>query len=270
MRTDKSATADAASRRNTWRSGIVAALLHVFFFLFSSQLPAALSSAVEKLRLELSTIMSHLIHEAINLQNAEAEKKAASKFKPATPPCITLQGPLPCPTQPSHPAIAFIGKYLFRVDSLDASGGPYHEYYAPAAKGYGADGSVYEGGDAIWNALWTFLNQFEEVEQVVRKSTAFETKNDVTRAHGSEGTDRKAWLVMLEVDTRFWLKDKLAGPVIVVPQMLQYLVGPREWGYGTDNMQILQAKAWWDTTTLKDEIRARQDTDVASREREQR
>lgn len=254
----------------TWHGYITGAVWHTLLFFITPSILFVTSRALTRFKLVLIRSMAHLIHEAINLQKAKVEKKEASKFNPRSPLCITHRGPLPCPAAPSHPAVAFIGKFLHRIDSLSTSEGPYHEWFAPAAKVYDTDGSVYDGGDVIWNELWRFLDQFEEVEDVVNMTTVIETVNDATRAYASDGTDRKAWLVMLDVDTRFWLKDELAGPVIVVPRMLHYLIGRREWGYGTDDLQILQAKSWWDPTRLKDDIRARQDKQVMVAKKEEK
>ena len=54
-------------------------------------------------------------------------------------------------------------------------------------------------------------------------------------------------------------RAELEGEAVVVPCMLQFVVGKREFGLGTDGLQILQAKSWWGASKLKEEIRSRQE-----------
>lgn len=69
---------------------------------------------------------------------------------------------------------------------------------------------------------------------------------------------RDAYWVMSETDTEFSVKDmQLAGDPIVVPRFLMFLVGKSEVnGQGTDGLQILEAKVWWDTDVLGRELAA--------------
>lgn len=64
---------------------------------------------------------------------------------------------------------------------------------------------------------------------------------------------------MVETETSFSVKDPLlAGDPIVVPRFLMFLVGKSEVeGQGTDGLQILEAKVWWDTNVLGRELAAR-------------
>jgi hypothetical protein len=63
---------------------------------------------------------------------------------------------------------------------------------------------------------------------------------------------------MLDCITTFWLAGDLKGDGIEVPRMLSFLVGEAEvQGQGTDGLQILEAKAWWDSGVLGKEITKR-------------
>lgn len=66
---------------------------------------------------------------------------------------------------------------------------------------------------------------------------------------------------MSETDTAFSVKDPLlTGDPIVVPRFLMFLVGKSEVdGQGTDGLQILEAKVWWDTDMLGRELAARKE-----------
>lgn len=150
------------------------------------------------------------------------------------------------------PALCFIEKYSDKVDSLEIAG-PFHHWYAQSCNFYNANGVVYRGGDNIWNWMKELFGQFIALHHEVISVRLFDaTEMDL-------GAERAAQWVILEAQTAFTTKGQLSsyGP-IVVPRLLMFLVGKSEVeGQGTDGLQILQAKVWWDSGELERQLKAR-------------
>lgn len=147
----------------------------------------------------------------------------------------------------SRSSLGFIRKYTNQVDSLDLSGS-FSAWYAPSAVFYNGDGGVYEGGKNIWEWMRVLFSPFAKMEHLVKATRVLDGLN-------SAGCD----LLILEVETSFWLKKPLDGEAIRAPRLLMFRVGPvGTQGEGTDGLQILEAKAYWDTAVLEKEIRRRQ------------
>lgn len=149
----------------------------------------------------------------------------------------------------SRPSLSFIRKYTNKVDSLDLSGS-FSAWYAPSAIFYNGDGSVYNGGEKIWEWMHVLFSPFARMEHSVKITRVLDGLNFACQICD---------LLILEAETSFWLKKPLAGEAIRVPRLLMFLVGPAETqGEGTDGLQIWEARAYWDTAVLEKEIRRRQ------------
>jgi hypothetical protein len=167
--------------------------------------------------------------------------------------CITHYGAWDASTR-AVPAFSFIEKYSNKVDSLKISG-PFHTWYAPSCNFYNTNGVVYHGGDEIWSWMVSLFGPFSAVHhtlKVVRLVKATPTE---------VAPERDAHWVISETETAFSVKDLLlAGDPIVVPRLLMFLVGKSEVdGQGTDGLQILEAKVWWDSAVLGRELAARKE-----------
>jgi hypothetical protein len=149
----------------------------------------------------------------------------------------------------SRPSLGFIKKYTSKVDSLDLSG-PFSAWYAPGAKFYNGDGSVYDGGQQIWDWMHDLFSPFAQIEHVVTTTRVLD---------GVIAAGKTCDLLVLETETSFRLKEPLDGEAIRVPRLLMFLVGPATTqDDGTDGLQIWEAKAYWDTAVLGRAIRQRQ------------
>ncbi|KAF2100679.1 hypothetical protein NA57DRAFT_54755 [Rhizodiscina lignyota] len=214
------------------------------------------------------------------IQREEQFCKASSKQEPTTKllnqQCITFPGPLPTDPVSSRalPAsVSFMAKYIAKVDSGDLSC-RYDEWYAPKAKFYNADGKVYNGGEEIWDWMRDLFGPFEKVQhnnkitRIVSDSPlSTSIASSQVLANGVNGTSatapgnledtRTGDLFLFDTETTFWLKGVLAGEPIIVPRMLSFLVQEKHFGVGTDGLQIVEAKAWWDTNVLKEEVARR-------------
>jgi hypothetical protein len=156
-----------------------------------------------------------------------------------------ITGPLPLSLQ-GESAISFISAYASRVDSMDLSG-PYHNWYAPTCNFYNADGAIYKGGEAIWTWMQELFGRFEKVEHK-------QSKTWVLRDVSVGAEEKKGNLVMMDCVTTFWVKGELSGEGIEVPRLLSFVVGKAEGEMGTDGLQILEAKTWWDSGVLIKEL----------------
>ncbi|KAH8649563.1 hypothetical protein BGZ61DRAFT_487946 [Ilyonectria robusta] len=165
--------------------------------------------------------------------------------------CLTHYGVYDASTR-AIPALSFIEKYSNKVDSLEISG-PFHSWYAPSCNFYNANGVVLRSGDEIWTWMKSLFGPFDAVQHSIKVVRLI--KATTTEA----APERDAYWVMLETDTAFSIKDPLlAGGPIVIPRFLMFLIGKSEVeGQGTDGLQILEAKVWWDTDMLGRELAAR-------------
>ncbi len=152
------------------------------------------------------------------------------------------------------PALAFIEKYVSVVDSVQFSG-PSHRWYAPSSTFYNGDGVAYRGGDQVWDWMKGLFGPFSTV------SHNFKITRLLTPDADEVAPGRDAQWILFDCETSFSVKDPLlAGDPITIPRMLMFLVGRSEIeGQGTDGLQILEAKAWWDTGVLNRELAAREE-----------
>lgn len=144
-----------------------------------------------------------------------------------------------------EPVLCFMEKYVVKVESLDLSG-PFHAWYAPSCNFYNTDGVVYKGGDEVWTWMQTLFAPFLGVHHNIKTVRLWRaTPRDADRA-------RDAQWVMMDTETAFTFKnDQLKGRSVSVPRLLVFMVGRSEVvGQGTDGLQILAAKAWWDSGAL--------------------
>jgi hypothetical protein len=167
---------------------------------------------------------------------------------------VTLLGPPKSGnSDASSPALAFIQKYVDQVDSMNLSG-PFHDWYAPNAQFYNADGTQYSGGSTIWNWMRTLFGQFEKVEHDMKITRMFPLDiKDIS------GTKMAPVFITFDCVTTFWFGGALSGDGIAVPRMLSFLVAEaEEEGQGTDGLQILEGKAWWDSRVIAKEMARRE------------
>lgn len=151
------------------------------------------------------------------------------------------------------PALRFLEVYTKKVDAIDITG-PFHNWYAPSARFYNSNGTVYNGGQEIWSWIGGLFGPFVSVyhdNKIIRLFPASEME---------AASDRDANWIMIDTETAFNMSGKLAGSdPIVVPRFLMFLVGKSEVeGQGTDGLQILEAKVWWDTAVVQQEFIRRQ------------
>ena len=145
-----------------------------------------------------------------------------------------------------YPTLTFIEKYAQQVDSLDLSG-PSYDWYAPSCAFYDTDGTVYEGGEKIWDWMRGLFGQFKSVQHEITNVLLITPSGDPSDPEAS-GSDT----VLLEAVTNFVLNgESPSGNTIAARRKLMFKVGSSETkGQGTDGLQILEAKVWWDRTTL--------------------
>lgn len=143
------------------------------------------------------------------------------------------------------PALAFLQKYVTKVDSLDLSS-PFYDWYSPSAKFYNTNGTVYDGGENIWMWMRDLFGAFSAVKHDIHTIRLFKATEEEWKP------ESEASWVWFDTTTSFTPKvsEGLHGP-IKVPRFLGFLVGRSEVeGQGTDRYQILQAKTWWDTAVF--------------------
>lgn len=163
-------------------------------------------------------------------------------------------------------AVSFVLRYLATVDSLDLSE-PFDEWYAKTATYQNADGRVYKGGETIWNWLRELFSSFGQIRHTFNSFTVLEYEPNMSTVsgHGNESNGRNLVesgcqgeehddLVMLDAEARFWLEGEVTGEGIKVPRMLSFRVHTRDLGANRIEQQIVEAKTWWDTSLLKDEM----------------
>jgi hypothetical protein len=165
--------------------------------------------------------------------------------------CITYIGSLDTFSQSSE-TLAFITKYVSTVDSMDLSD-PFEKWFAPSAQHYNGDGVRFFGGAAIWNWMRGLFGQFEKVQHDMKITRILPYVSEMESENGKTGE-----LVLLDCITTFWIGGDLEGDGIAVPRMLSFLVAEAEEdGQGTNGLQIVEVKTWWDTAVLGKEIAER-------------
>jgi hypothetical protein len=143
------------------------------------------------------------------------------------------------------PELAFIEKYVAKVDSLDLSS-PFHDWYSPDCKFYNTNGTLYEGGENVWMWMRGLFGAFTAVKHDIHTIRLIKATEEEWKP------ESEASWVYFETTTSFTpkLAKGLDGP-IKVPRLLVFLVGKSEVeGLGTDGYQILEAKTWWDTAVF--------------------
>jgi hypothetical protein len=159
-------------------------------------------------------------------------------------------GPLTGPL--TSPSLDFISLYAAQVDTLDLSG-PYSTWYSHKSLFYNPDGTIHNGGSAIWTYMRGLFGPFEKVEHTILKTWVLQS---VDVKEGEGGESKKGDLVMMDCITSFWVKG-IKGGAIRVPRLLSFVVGEAEEGMGMDGLWILEAKVWWDSGVLGREIERR-------------
>jgi hypothetical protein len=135
----------------------------------------------------------------------------------------------------SNEALRFLEKYTKKVDGGDLSTAS-HDWYAPSNRFYDADGTTYEGGDAVWS----FMGRLFGIADAIR--------HDVLEARVI--SEDSGYVVTLETNTNFTLKN-VADPHLAVPRLLEFWIKRSEvTGQGTDGLQIFRLKVWWDKSSL--------------------
>jgi hypothetical protein len=142
----------------------------------------------------------------------------------------------------SNEALRFLEKYTKKVDSGDLSTAS-HDWYAPSNRFYDADGTTYDGGDAVWS----FMKRLFGIAKTI--------KHDVLEARVI--SEDSGYVVTLETITNFTLKN-VADPRLAVPRLLEFWIKRSEVsGQGTDGLQIFRLKVWWDKSSLFQKLATR-------------
>lgn len=140
----------------------------------------------------------------------------------------------------SNEALRFLEKYTNKVDGGDLSTAS-HDWYAPSSRFHDADGTIYEGGDAVWN----FMRRLFGIADKIKHDTL------EARVICDDG-----YIVTLETITNFTLKN-VADPHLAVPRLLEFWIRKSEAGQGTHGLQIYRLKVWWDKSSLAQKLATR-------------
>jgi hypothetical protein len=138
--------------------------------------------------------------------------------------------------------LRFLEKYTNKVDGGDLSTAS-HDWYAPRNRFYDADGTKYDGGEAVWD----FMKRLFGIADAI--------KHDILEARviSAEG----GYFVTLETITNFTLKN-VDDPRLAVPRLLEFWIRQSEvQGQGTDGLQIFRLKVWWDKSSLFQKLATR-------------
>lgn len=166
---------------------------------------------------------------------------------------FTYQGSWNADTR-TVPALAFVEKYALTVDALDLTA-PFSDWYAPNSVFHNSDGITYRGGGEIWTWMKSLFSPFSALHHQVERIHAFDEETTF------KGAAVSATRIILEAKTAFTVKGLPGDTPIVVPRLLQFLVGASEEDdQGTDGLQILEASVWWDSGSLQKQIQARKAT----------
>lgn len=144
------------------------------------------------------------------------------------------QGPWDAHSRQS-PALRFIEKYSIKVDSLDLASTPSTAFYSPLAIFHDHKGDVHLGGSAIWHRMQRIFAPF---------SRTFHEVVEVRVVPGADGRD----IVYAEFLTHFWLKGDEED--IVAPRFFVWTIEEAVDDGGTDGLQIVEARLFWDTGIL--------------------
>lgn len=150
------------------------------------------------------------------------------------------------------PSLRFLEAYSQRVDAIEITG-PFSAWYAQDAKFYNADGTIYNGGNQIWLWMDDLFQRFAAVNHDIKVIRLFKA------SARDAALERDASWITLETETAFYLKGLMdTEPPILVPRFLMFLVGNSDVeGEGTAGLQILTAKAWWDSSVLQQKMMER-------------
>jgi len=190
---------------------------------------------------------------------------------PASHLCYTFTHGFNAATR-SHRALAFIEKYYQFARNPDFRT-PSNTWYAPDAIGYHTDGTLLPNNAAIIAEAKGFLKPFAWVDmdvhviRLIPGMTVREPVVDVEDGRIVEDEERrvKGDQVLLETTTIFYLKGD--GPdhhAVRVPRFVCLLIGEAEASEGTDGLQIFEAKSWWDSWILIQEMDKRKEGEVRS------
>jgi hypothetical protein len=152
------------------------------------------------------------------------------------------QGPWDNATR-AVPVFAFMEKYIAKVESGDLSTS-FEEWYAIDALFHDTDGTIYDGGEAIWNFMKRQFGVFSSMKNRIEKETAI------------PATERDGQWVTLETVMIAQIRDSLDEPV-VARRLLSFLVDKSQNSKGTDGLQIYGLKIWWDRSVLAQKLSKR-------------
>jgi hypothetical protein len=139
----------------------------------------------------------------------------------------------------TNEALRFLEKYVAMVDSRNLSK-PYLEWFTPDAAFQDADGTIYEGGAAVWDFMGKLFGVADTVTHDILK---VKVEND---DNGS--------MVTLETITNFMIKN-VAEPHLAIPRLLEFSIGKSVAdSQGTDGLQIYKLRVWWDKSSLSKKI----------------
>ena len=150
--------------------------------------------------------------------------------------------------------LRFVEKYTLRIDSLHLSSTPSTTFYSSLAIFHDHKGDAHLGGSAIWQKMQHLFAPFSMIYHEVV---------EIRVVPCPDGRDT----VYAEFLTHFWLKgDGPNGEEIVAPRFFVWTVGDAEEGEGTEGLQFLEVRLFWDTGILGRHVTER---NRRMREREQ-
>ena len=164
----------------------------------------------------------------------------------------------------SNPTLAFFESYTNLIATLSLSDHSYHDFYAPSATFTDTDGSVYTGGQTIWDWIHELFGPFKKLgAEGERRVIVLEGMGVVGNGGEVDGERTRKKLrgdvVFYEHTMVFYLKGSEEDEETVsARRMMEFVIGPaEEEGQGTGGMQIWKGKVWWDKSAVMAEARRR-------------
>lgn len=140
-------------------------------------------------------------------------------------------------------ALRFIEKYITTVDSLDLTSTPSSTFYSPLAMLRDNKGDAHLGGAAIWNKVQRLFAPF---------SCIYHEVVELRVVAGLDGRD----VVYGEFLTHFCLRGD--EEEVVAPRFFVWKLAEAVDGAGTEGLQLVEARIFWDTGILGRHVTKRQ------------
>ena len=133
-------------------------------------------------------------------------------------------------------ALRFIEKHTLLIDSLNLTSTPSTTFYSPLAMLHDNKGDAHLGGSAIWTRMQRLFAPFSRIYHEVVELRVVPSPGD--------GRD----VVYGEFLTHFWLRGD--NDEVVAPRFFVWTLGEAVDGAGTEGLQFLETRSFWDTGIL--------------------